>query len=141
MSTQDMAAEGTTAASSHLQSEATLGATGSQRQRCSMPLWQAPEAWLQLLVNREHFRDGWYMVRGVTNLMSANRAMCEAVLRCMDRWRLAIQVGRGPTTTGSKIASLSSAADPAARKSQNLKQTLVLQHVRVRCLKSTMGLA
>ncbi len=48
------------------------------QRRSMMPLWQAPEAWLQLLVNREEF--------------GADLPKLMAVLRCMDRWRLVIQV-------------------------------------------------
>jgi hypothetical protein len=56
------------------------------QRRSMMPLWQAPEAWLQLLVNREEFGAD------LPKLMSVSWAMCEAVLRCMDSWRLVIQV-------------------------------------------------
>jgi hypothetical protein len=53
-----------------------------------MPLWQTPEAWLQLLVNQEDFGNA------LPRLMSVNWAMCEAVLRCMDKWRLRMHVRR-----------------------------------------------
>jgi hypothetical protein len=56
-----------------------------------MPLWEAPEAWLQLLVDREDMIR-YDLKRYLVGLMSVNRAMCGAVLRCMDRRRLAIKV-------------------------------------------------
>jgi hypothetical protein len=51
-----------------------------------MPLWEAPEAWLRLLVNQDDF------IADLVNFVSVNWAMCEAALRCMDRRRLAIKV-------------------------------------------------
>ncbi len=68
---------------------ARLHNMGSQRQRrCKMPLWDAPQTWLQLLVNDEELLD----LRSLQRLMSASWAMCRAVLRCMQRWRLRVLV-------------------------------------------------
>jgi hypothetical protein len=67
-----------------LRFEVTRDASSSQR--CRMPLWEAPEAWLQLLVNREDF------ITDLPKLMSVNWSMCEATLRSTNRWRLVIKV-------------------------------------------------
>ncbi len=67
------------AKSAGLPTESSAGASG-------LPLWKAPAAWLQPLVNRESFKTD------LPNLMAANWAMCEAVLRCMGRWRLTVKV-------------------------------------------------
>jgi hypothetical protein len=53
-----------------------------------MPLAEAPEPWLQLLVNHTELLD----VMSLQSLMSASWAMCRAVLRCMQRWRLEVPV-------------------------------------------------
>ena len=80
---------GTAAARSELETDHTRGVSSSQR--CSMmPLWEAPEAWLRLLVN--HWQN--LGSHDLVNLMSVNWAMCEAALRCMDRRRLVIKVWR-----------------------------------------------
>ncbi len=71
--------------SSHAQS-----ADGGQLklQRCMMPLAEAPEPWLQLLVNNRDLLD----VKSLQKLMSASWANCKSVLRCMRRWRLRVPV-------------------------------------------------
>jgi hypothetical protein len=71
---------GTAAASSELQVEAA-NANSSR-----MPLWEAPEAWLRLLVNGDD------LMLDLPEIMSANWAMCEATLRSMTRWRLWLKV-------------------------------------------------
>ncbi len=53
-----------------------------------MPLAEAPEPWLQLLVNNEELLDE----KSTQNLMCASWAMCTAVLRCMQEWRLVVPV-------------------------------------------------
>jgi hypothetical protein len=55
-----------------------------------MPLAEAPEPWLQLLVNNEELLD----VKSLQILMSASWAMCKTVLRCMQRWWLIVQASR-----------------------------------------------
>jgi hypothetical protein len=56
-----------------------------------MPLWDAPEAWLRLLVNQEDL-NFYEQARYLTKLMSVNWAMCGAVLRCMSMRRLVLKV-------------------------------------------------
>jgi hypothetical protein len=75
---------GISASNAEPQLNATRDASSSQR--CRMRLWEAPESWLQLLVNREDFQTD------LPKLMPVNWAMCEVVLRCMDRRRLVIKV-------------------------------------------------
>jgi hypothetical protein len=63
---------------------------GTSSQRRCIPE-AAPEAWLQLLVNNKDLLD----VKSLQNLMCASWSVCRAVLRCMQRWRLAVMVGAG----------------------------------------------
>jgi hypothetical protein len=51
-----------------------------------MPLAEAPEVWLQLLLNDKELLD----IKSLQSLMCANVEVCKAVLRCMRRWRLQI---------------------------------------------------
>ncbi len=53
----------------------------------ALPLWEA-EAWLGLLVNDKELLD----VKSLQHLMSASKVACKAVLQCMQRWRLNVQV-------------------------------------------------
>ncbi len=53
-----------------------------------MPLAEAPEPWLQLLVNNDELLD----MQSLQSWMSTNWAICRAVLRCMQRWRLGVPV-------------------------------------------------
>jgi hypothetical protein len=71
------------ASSQLLESNAPAGS-----QRRFMPLWEAPDAWLQLLFNNPLLLNQF----ALQTLMSVSWAMCRAVLRCMRRWRLTITV-------------------------------------------------
>jgi hypothetical protein len=55
-------------------------------QRSVLPLWQAPRAWLRLLVNLTLEPDD------LAALTATSQAMCDAVLRCLDSWRLRVLV-------------------------------------------------
>jgi hypothetical protein len=88
--------EGTAAANSKLQ--IPTHNTCNSSQRCRMPLWEAPESWLRLLVNRDD------LIIFLPEIMSANWAMCEVVLRCMDRRRLVMKVRACHATTVRRYA-------------------------------------
>jgi hypothetical protein len=51
---------------------------------------QAPKSWLRLLVDDNRFLDG----KSLQILMAASWAVCEAVLQCMGKRRLRVQVRR-----------------------------------------------
>jgi hypothetical protein len=53
-----------------------------------LPFWNAPEPWLQLLVNDKSLLDE----KSLQCLMSTSWSVCKAVLRCMRQWRLALRV-------------------------------------------------
>jgi hypothetical protein len=53
-----------------------------------LPFWNAPEPWLQLLVNDKSLLDK----KSLQCLMSTSWSVCKAVLRCMQRWRLRVLV-------------------------------------------------
>jgi hypothetical protein len=78
-----------------------------------MPLWQAPAAWLKLLDEQMHEAE---LASGtapclarkkhfdnLVKLMSVNWAMFEALLHCMDNWRLIIKVCAIRSEAGQRV--------------------------------------
>jgi hypothetical protein len=66
----------------------TADARSSGGQQQPLPLWDAPPPWLRLLVNNPQLLTA----SDLTNLMSTSWTMCKAVLRCMEGWRLTVEV-------------------------------------------------
>jgi hypothetical protein len=52
-----------------------------------VPVWEAPQAWLQQLVDQELLE-----VKDLHNLMRVNWPMCKAVLRCTQWLRFTMKV-------------------------------------------------
>jgi hypothetical protein len=57
----------------------------------ALPLWQVPKAWLQLLVNDDEWLEGG----ALQNLMATCWPVCEAVLQCLQKHSLIVEVCRG----------------------------------------------
>jgi hypothetical protein len=61
-----------------------------RRRAHALPLWEAPKTWLQLLMKEPELVE----LSTLQRFMSVSWAMCAALLRCMHKWRLTVQVGQ-----------------------------------------------
>jgi hypothetical protein len=69
-----------------------------------LPLWEAPDPWLQQLVTNTSLAPG-----DLSSLMATSHAMCDAVMRCLDQhWRLRLEVREAEECTGTVTLPLRS---------------------------------